>query len=112
MQPSGAGVLQVEPTDHCNLRCRMCAPHHEGWETVHGVPKGLRPVSLWERVLDGLVADNVCFDPIIFQWLGDPSPRVARLIGLAADKLGDRVGYLRVDANAIRLTPLAWIRSR
>ena len=50
MQPTGAGVLQVEPTDHCNLRCRMCAPHREGWETVHGVPKGMLSVELWEKL--------------------------------------------------------------
>ncbi len=107
MQPTGAGVLQVEPTDHCNLRCRMCAPHHEGWQTVHGIPKGLLSVPLWERVLDGLVKDDVHFDHIIFQWLGDPSlhPELARLVGLAAAKLMNRVGYLRIDTNAIRLTP-------
>jgi MoaA/NifB/PqqE/SkfB family radical SAM enzyme len=107
MQPTGAGVLQVEPTDHCNLRCRMCAPHHEGWETVHGVPKGMLSVELWERVVDGLVADDIRFDHIIFQWLGDPSlhPELSRLIGIAARKLVGRVGYLRVDTNAVRLTP-------
>ena len=107
MQPTGAGVLQVEPTDHCNLRCRMCAPHFERWETVHGVPKGMLSVDLWTRVVDGLVRDNVCFDHIIFQWLGDPSlhPELPRLIGIAAERLVGRVGYLRVDTNAIRLPP-------
>ena len=107
MQPSGSGVLQVEPTDHCNLRCRMCAPHHEGWDTVHGVPKGTLSVELWERVVDGLVADDVHFDHIIFQWLGDPSlhPELPRLVATAAQRLVGRVGYLRVDTNAIRLPP-------
>lgn len=99
-----APVLQVEPTDHCNLRCRMCAPHHEGWETVHGVPKGYLDPALWERVVDGLCADDVRFDHIIFQWLGDPSlhPELHRLVRAAA-RLGDRVGYLRVDTNGILL---------
>jgi len=107
MQPSGAGVLQVEPTDHCNLRCRMCAPHHEGWETVHGIPRGMLDPDLWDAVLDTFVRDDLRFDHIIFQWLGDPSlhPELPRLVGSAANRLGDRVGYLRVDTNAIVLRP-------
>jgi hypothetical protein len=107
MQPTGDGVLQVEPTDHCNLSCRMCAPHHEGWETVHGVPKGYLDPELWARVVEGLARDDVRFDHIIFQWLGDPSlhPQLGRLIGDAARGLAGRVGYLRVDTNLIRMTP-------
>jgi hypothetical protein len=107
MQPSGDGVLQVEPTDHCNLSCRMCAPHFEGWETVHGVPKGYLDPELWARVVDGFVRDDLRFDHIIFQWLGDPSlhPQLGRLIGDAARGLAGRVGYLRVDTNLVRLTP-------
>jgi len=107
MQPTGDGVLQVEPTDHCNLSCRMCAPHHEGWETVHGVPKGYLDPELWARVVAGLAEDDVRFDHIIFQWLGDPSlhPELGRLIGDAARGLAGRVGYLRVDTNLIRMTP-------
>lgn len=101
----GLGVLQVEPTDHCNLRCAMCAPHHEGWETVHGVPKGFLDADLWERILDGLVAEDCELDHVIFQWLGDPSlhPELPRLVGAAAQRLQGRVNYLRIDTNAIRL---------
>jgi hypothetical protein len=102
-----AGVLQIEPTDVCNLRCTMCAPHHDGWETVHGVPKGFLDVQVYERVVQGLVDDDLRFDHVIFQWLGDPSlhPELEHLVGVAQQKLGDRVGYLRVDTNAIVLTP-------
>lgn len=104
VQPSHP-VLQVEPTDHCNLACRMCAPHFEGWETVHGVPKGHLDPALWERVVQGLVADDQRFDHVIFQWLGDPSvhPELDRLVATAARGLAGRVGYLRVDTNAILL---------
>lgn len=107
MQPTGSGVLQVEPTDHCNLRCRMCAPHFEGWETVHGVPKGMLSVPLWQSVVDSFVRDDVHFDHIIFQWLGDPSlhPHLPQLVAIAAQGLAGRVGYLRVDTNAIRMPP-------
>jgi len=107
VQPLGDGVLQVEPTDHCNLACRMCAPHFEGWDTVHGIPKGSLDPDLYERVLDGIVRDGLRFDHVIFQWLGDPSlhPELGRLVASTATRLGDRVGYLRVDTNAIVLTP-------
>ena len=85
----------------------MCAPHHEGWDQVHQIPKGILDVDLYERIIDGLVSDDCRFDHIIFQWLGDPSlhPDLPRLLNIAADKMGDRVGYLRVDTNAIRLPP-------
>jgi len=84
----------------------MCAPHHQRWETVHGVPKGFLDPALWARVVDGLVADGVVFDHIIFQWLGDPSlhPALSELVGLAARSLAAQVGYLRVDTNGILLS--------
>ncbi len=100
-------VLQVEPTDHCNLSCAMCAPHHEGWAQIHGVPKGFLDPERFARILAGLVAEDRHFDHIIFQWLGDPSlhPELHRLIGGAARALAGRVGYLRVDTNGITLVP-------
>ena len=58
MQPAHDGVLQIEPTDQCNLRCNMCAPHKEGWEEIHAVPKGTMDMGLYERIVDGLVADD------------------------------------------------------
>ncbi len=100
-------MLQVEPTDHCNLSCRMCAPHHEGWEQVHGVDKGYLDPELWRDVVEGMVSDGVELDHIIFQWLGDPSlhPALHELVGIAAERLRGRVGYLRVDTNGILLSP-------
>ena len=107
MQPRGLGVLQVEPTDHCNLSCRMCAPHFEGWEQVHGVGKGYLDPLLWQSVVDGMVRDDITLDHIIFQWLGDPSlhPSLHELVGYAATHLRGRVDYLRVDTNGILLNP-------
>ena len=100
-------VLQVEPTDLCNLTCTMCAPHHEGWAQIHGVPKGTLDLGRWERIAAGLEAEDCHFDHVIFQWLGDPSlhPELHRILGVAARHLGGRVGYLRVDTNGITLTP-------
>ncbi len=85
----------------------MCAPHHEGWDEVHAVPKGHLDLGLYTRIVDGLVADDCRFDHIIFQWLGDPSlhPELEQLIGVTAERMAGRVGYLRVDTNAVVLTP-------
>lgn len=104
--PTGLGVLQIEPTDQCNLACRMCAPHAEGWPSVHGVPKGRMSWALYERILDGLVAGDCHFDHVILQWLGDPSlhPDLERMVGLAGERLRGRVGHLRVDTNGLLLT--------
>ena len=101
------GVLQIEPTDHCNLSCRMCLPHFTQQESIHGIPKGMMSMETYERLVDGLVEDDVRFDHIIFQWLGDPSlhPHLEDMIAIAQERLRDRVGYLRVDTNAIVLTP-------
>jgi MoaA/NifB/PqqE/SkfB family radical SAM enzyme len=101
------GVLQIEPTDHCNLRCNMCLPHHLGFEQIHGVPKGLMDLGLYRRIVDGLAAEDCRFDHMIFQWLGDPSlhPGLEDMLAHAQDRLHAHVGYLRVDTNAIVLTP-------
>ncbi len=105
--PLHAGVLQIEPTDHCNLACAMCAPHADRWETVHGVPKGYLDRDVYRRILHGLVADDLRFDHLILQWLGDPSmhPHLEWMIGEASRVLGERIGYVRFDSNAVLLTP-------
>ena len=101
------GVLQIEPTDVCNLSCTMCAPHHEGWEQIHRVPKGRMDLGLYRRIVDGLAAEDCRFDHLIFQWLGDPSlhPELEEMVAHAQERLAGRVNYLRLDTNAITLTP-------
>ena len=107
MQPTDLGVLQIEPTDLCNLSCSMCAPHNEGWDQIHAVPKGVMDMTLYEHIIDGLANDGARFDHIIFQWLGDPSlhPQLPKMLRMAGEKIGSAVNYLRVDTNAIRLPP-------
>jgi len=101
---SGFGVLQIEPTDHCNLACGMCKPHAEQWSQIHGIPKGFLDVDTWRKIVDTFLEDDVHFDHIIFQWLGDPlfHPHLHMLIA-EAQRMKGRVQYLRVDSNMILL---------
>jgi hypothetical protein len=107
VNPAHLGVLQIEPTDQCNLACAMCAPHAEGWERIHGVAKGVLDVDLHARIVRTLADEGCRFDHVIYQWLGDPSvhPQLERLIADAGHALTGRVGYLRVDTNGILLGP-------
>ncbi len=101
------GVLQVEPTDLCNLRCAMCNPQLERPGGPHGVPGGFMELDLFERIFDDLRATDCHFDHVILQWMGDPSlhPELPRMVGVAADRLLGRVKYLRVDTNGVTLDP-------
>ncbi|MEN9786050.1 MAG: hypothetical protein RLZZ299_1314 [Pseudomonadota bacterium] len=105
--PAQLGVLQIEPTDLCNLACRMCAPHAEGWEQVHGVPKGRLDPDRLDRILARLVEEDCRFDHVILQWLGDPSvhPQLERLVARTGAALRGRIDYLRVDTNGVLLGP-------
>jgi MoaA/NifB/PqqE/SkfB family radical SAM enzyme len=100
-------VLQIEPTDHCNLACRMCAPHRDAWPTVHGIPKGTMSRDTWRAVLRRLIEEDCHFDHVILQWLGDPSvhPDFETMVVEATRELRGRVGHVRFDTNAVTLTP-------
>jgi len=102
------GVLQIEPTDFCNLTCPMCHPQQGFRPTLHGdLLKGYMDTGLFRQIIDGIAASDVCFDHLIFQWLGDPSlhPELFDMLGYALDHVGDRFGYFRIDTNAILLSP-------
>lgn len=102
------GVLQIEPTDFCNLRCAMCAPQLKNLPTLHGdLPKGFIDMGLFQKLIDDLARSQVCFDHLIFQWLGDPAlhPRLPELVAYAHAHVRDRFQYFRIDSNAIAWTP-------
>ena len=105
MPLKGYGVLQVEPTDHCNLQCKMCRPHRDSWSEIHGVSKGFLSIDLWRKIVDDFVEQRIEFDHIIFQWLGDPllHPKMDELLCVAQQNLFQQVQYLRVDSNMILL---------
>jgi MoaA/NifB/PqqE/SkfB family radical SAM enzyme len=85
----------------------MCLPHFTAQEQIHGIPKGMMDMETYGQIVDGIAKDGVRFDHMIFQWLGDPSlhPQLEKMIAIAQDRLSEQVGYLRIDTNAIVLTP-------
>ena len=102
------GVLQIEPTDFCNLTCPMCHPQQGFRPNLHGdLLKGYMDTALFRRIVDGIAASDVCFDHVIFQWLGDPSlhPELFEMLAYALDHIADRVGYFRIDTNAVLMGP-------
>ncbi len=102
------GVLQIEPTDFCNLTCPMCHPQQGFRPNLHGdLLKGYMDTALFRQIIDGIAASDVCFDHVIFQWLGDPSlhPELFEMLAYALDHIADRVGYFRIDTNAVLMGP-------
>lgn len=100
------GVLQIEPTDFCNLTCPMCHPQQGFRSHLHGeLAKGYLDVGRFEALIDGIAASDLRFDHLIFQWLGDPSlhPELFTLLAHALRKIPDRADYFRIDTNAVLL---------
>ncbi len=103
----GDVVLQIEPTDLCNLRCAMCTPQLHGRDVHRGLPTGFLDRAVLSQVLDDLRDHRFELDHLIFQWLGEPTlhPELEEMVVEAGEKLVGLVDYLRVDTNAVALTP-------
>jgi MoaA/NifB/PqqE/SkfB family radical SAM enzyme len=100
-------VLQIEPTDLCNLRCPMCAPQVREGE-VHGrVRSGFMDLGLYRQVIADIAAHRMPLDHLILQWLGEPTlhPELEEMVAVGIRELAGLVGYLRFDTNAVALTP-------
>ena len=51
------GVLQIEPTDFCNLTCPMCHPQQGFRPNLHGdLLKGYMDMDLYRQIIDGIVS--------------------------------------------------------
>ncbi len=100
-------VLQIEPTDLCNLACPMCGPQVRAGDVHAGLRPGFMDMALYRGVIDDLRAHGFDLDHLILQWLGEPTlhPELVEMITLAAEGLAGLVGYIRVDTNAVALTP-------
>jgi len=100
-------VLQIEPTDLCNLRCPMCSPQVEEGDVHRGLRPGFLDLDLYRAVIDDIAEHRFDLDHLIFQWMGEPTlhPSLEEMVAVAGERLAGRVGYLRVDTNAVALTP-------
>ncbi|RME23001.1 MAG: hypothetical protein D6798_14445 [Deltaproteobacteria bacterium] len=83
--------LNLELTDHCNIRCRMCSQSLR--DEAHGVPHRFMTWETWRAALQGLadMEDDVHLCP---HWLGEPTihPEFDRFIEYAfAQNAGNRL---------------------
>ena len=62
--------LNLELTDHCNIKCRMCSQSMR--DKAHGVPMRFMDWATWRKSLQGLgdLQDEVALCP---HWLGEPT---------------------------------------
>lgn len=62
--------LNLELTDHCNIKCRMCSQSLR--DEAHGAPMRFMDFATWQAALDGLAGmpDEVHLCP---HWLGEPT---------------------------------------
>jgi radical SAM protein with 4Fe4S-binding SPASM domain len=81
--------VDIELSDACNLRCKMCA---HGFGTIRNV--GFMKEALAKKIIDDCVKCNVY--SIKFNWRGEPtlSPFLSKLTKYAKDK-----GILEVQIN-------------
>ena len=63
-------AVNLELTDHCNIRCKMCSQSMR--EEAHGVPERFMEWDTWTALLQGLedMDDDVHLCP---HWLGEPT---------------------------------------
>ncbi|NOZ87614.1 MAG: radical SAM protein [Deltaproteobacteria bacterium] len=104
-------VLQIEPTDFCNLACAMCSPQKSG--KPHGnVKPGFMAFDLYKKIIHGIAKRGPDLDHMILQWLGEPTlhPQWLDMLETAIREAGHRFGYFRVDTNAVLLDHDASIR--
>lgn len=61
--------VNLELTDHCNIKCRMCSQSMR--DEAHGAPMTFMPFETWRRALQGLAGlPDVHLCP---HWLGEPT---------------------------------------
>ena len=74
--------LNLELTDHCNIKCKMCSQSMR--DEAHGVPMKFMDWQTWRSALRGLeeMEDDIHLCP---HWLGEPTihPQFDRVIEYA-----------------------------
>lgn len=95
--------LNLELTDRCNLKCRMCGQFY--MDEVHLGPETFMTWETWKGLIDGLAdyPDEVALCP---HWLGEPTfhPEFDRFIRYAFEQnVGNRLfREFKLHTNAVR----------
>lgn len=97
--------VNLELTDHCNIRCRMCSQSMR--DLAHGAEPTFMSFDTWRKALQGLAGlpdVNLC--P---HWLGEPTlhPRFEELVEYAfAVNPGNRLfRHFKLHTNAVLFSP-------
>lgn len=94
--------INLELTDHCNIRCKMCSQSLR--EEAHGVPQRFMEWSTWRAMLRGLdgLGDEVHLCP---HWLGEPTihPRFDAFVeyAFAVNQGGRLFKEFKLHTNAV-----------
>lgn len=94
--------LNLELTDRCNLKCRMCGQFFV--EDVHGAAETFMEWATWKSLVDGLAdyPDEIHLCP---HWLGEPTlhPEFDRFIRYAFEQnRGNRLfRHFKLHTNAV-----------
>jgi molybdenum cofactor biosynthesis enzyme MoaA len=97
--------LNLELTDHCNIRCRMCSQSMR--DEAHGAPMRFMAWETWVRALEGLadMPEEVHLCP---HWLGEPTlhPEFDRFVRHAFDNnAGNRLfREFKLHTNGVRFS--------
>lgn len=95
--------VNLELTDHCNLRCTMCSQSLR--DEAHGAPHRFMSFEVWKQGIAGLAGmPDVTLCP---HWLGEPTlhPEFDRFVAHAfAENAGNRrFRHFKVHTNAVIL---------
>lgn len=98
--------LNLELTDRCNLKCRMCGQFY--MDEVHGAAETFMPWDTWRSLIDGLAGfpEEIHLCP---HWLGEPTlhPDFDRFVRYAFDQnAGNRLfRRFKLHTNAVLFGP-------
>jgi len=97
--------VNLELTDHCNIRCRMCSQSLR--DEAHGEPMRFMDFSTWRRALQGLrELPEVDLCP---HWLGEPTlhPEFDGFVeyAFAVNAGNDLFRHFKLHTNGVILSP-------
>jgi molybdenum cofactor biosynthesis enzyme MoaA len=97
--------VNLELTDHCNIKCRMCSQSMR--DEAHDAPMTFMSFETWRRALQGLAGmPEVSLCP---HWLGEPTlhPQFDAFVEYAfAVNAGNRLfRHFKLHTNAVILSP-------